>query len=307
MMTSNGNNIKNRQLTSIQPSNLDFFSSHRYYVRVSLSRLPCTSHKRSQRETDMATTSKIGNKKRAAARLSSSFLLLGLLLLASPRIENPRCRSNPSVFLLGVAVHAFAPQSTVHPPSSHGRAADGGFAAGPTSRHPQRHRLQMARLGKIAEYSPSDGNSNTNGQDWTGPGSSSSITTADASTTEREIRRLRTDIAKTDARLAKLRKESAKMDAARAAASSASSTSVSSSRDTSSSPIGTAFRTVLAPLAALGAGTAYLRQRAEVRQEREEMARIARAEADLAAQMEALVARREELERAERFTGVSME
>ena len=97
------------------------------------------------------------------------------------------------------------------------------------------------------------------------------------------------------------------MDAARAAASSASSTSVSSSRDTSSSPIGTAFRTVLAPLAALGAGTAYLRQRAEVRQEREEMARIARAEADLAAQMEALVAQREELERAERFTGVSME
>ena len=259
-----------------------------------------------------ASASNILKRQRASARLSSSFLLLSLLLLllAGPRIENPRCR-NPSVFLLGViTVHAFAPRSTIHVPSSYKQAADGGGpAAGPTSRHPPRNRLQMARLGKIAEeYSSWDGNNN--GQDWTAPGSisssssssSSSITTADA-TTEREIRRLRTDIAKTDARLQNLRKESAKMDAARAAsasASAASSTAVSSTRrDTPSSALGTAFRTVLAPLAALGAGRAYLRQRAEVREE------VARAEADLRAQRADLAARREELERVEKFTGVS--
>ena len=253
-----------------------------------------------------ASASNILKRQRAAARLSSSFLLLSLLLLlAGPRIENPRCR-NPSVFLL---VHAFAPQSTIHVPSSCKHAADDGVpAAGPTSRHHPRKRLQMARLGKIAEeYSSWDGNgNNNNGHDWTAPGSSSSssssIATADA-TTEREIRRLRTDIAKTDARLQNLRRESAKMDAARAAsasASAASSTAVSSTRrDTPSSALGTAFRTVLAPLAALGAGRAYLRQRAEVREE------VARAEADLRAQRADLAARREELERVERFTGVS--
>ena len=262
-----------------------------------------------------ASASNVLKRQRASARLSSSFLLLSLLLLlllAGPRIENPRCR-NPSVFLLGViTVHAFAPRSTIYVPSSYKQAADdGGPAAGPTSRHPPRNRLQMARLGKIAEeYSSWDGNgNNNNGQDWTAPGSissssssSSSITTADA-TTEREIRRLRTDIAKTDARLQNLRRESAKMDAARAAsasASAASSTAVSSTRrDTPSSALGTAFRTVLAPLAALGAGRAYLRQRAEVREE------VARAEADLRAQRADLAARREELERVERFTGVS--
>lgn len=259
-----------------------------------------------------ASASNVLKRQRATARLSSSFLLLSLLLLlllAGPRIENPRCR-NPSVFLLGViTVHAFAPRSTIYVPSSYKHAADdGGPAAGPTSRHPPRNRLQMARLGKIAEeYSSWDGNGNNNGQDWTAPGSissssSSSITTADA-TTEREIRRLRTDIAKTDARLQNLRKESAKMDAARAAsasASAASSTAVSSTRrDTPSSALGTAFRTVLAPLAALGAGRAYLRQRAEVREE------VARAEADLRAQRADLAARREELERVEKFTGVS--
>ena len=256
-----------------------------------------------------ASASNVLKRQRASARLSSSFLLLSLLLLlsAGPRIENPRCR-NPS---LGVAVHAFAPRSTIYVPSSYKQAADdGGPAAGPTSRHPLRNRLQMARLGKIAEeYSSWDGNgNNNNGQDWTAPGSisssssSSSITTADA-TTEREIRRLRTDIAKTDARLQNLRRESAKMDAARAAsasASAASSTAVSSTRrDTPSSALGTAFRTVLAPLAALGAGRAYLRQRAEVREE------VARAEADLRAQRADLAARREELERVEKFTGVS--
>ena len=258
-----------------------------------------------------ASASNILKRQRASARLSSSFLLLSLLLLllAGPRIENPRCR-NPSVFLLGViTVHAFAPRSTIYVPSSYKQAADdGGPAAGPTSRHHPRKRLQMARLGKIAEeYSSWDGNgNNNNGHDWTAPGSSSSssssIATADA-TTEREILRLRTDIAKTDARLQNLRKESAKMDAARAAsasASAASSTAVSSTRrDTPSSALGTAFRTVLAPLAALGAGRAYLRQRAEVREE------VARAEADLRAQRADLAARREELERVEKFTGVS--
>ena len=250
-----------------------------------------------------ASASNILKRQRAAARLSSSFLLLSLLLLlAGPRIENPRCR-NPSVFLL---VHAFAPQSTIHVPSSCKHAADDGVpAAGPTSRHHPRKRLQMARLGKIAEeYSSWDGNgNNNNGHDWTAPGSSSSssssIATADA-TTEREILRLRTDIAKTDARLQNLRRESAKMDAARAAASaSAASSTAVSSRDTPSSALGIAFRTVLAPLAALGAGRAYLRQRAEVREE------VARAEADLRAQRADLAARREELERVEKFTGVS--
>ena len=154
----------------------------------------------------------------------------------------------------------------------------------------------MARLGKIAEeYSSWDGNGNNN--NGPSPGSSS-ITTADA-TTEREILRLRTDIAKTDARLQNLRKESAKMDAARAASASAASSTSVSSRDTPSSALGIAFRTVLAPLAALGAGRAYLRQRAEVREE------VARAEADLRAQRADLAARREELERVERFPGVS--
>ena len=247
-----------------------------------------------------ASASNILKRQRATARLSSSFLLLSLLLLlAGPRIENPRCR-NPSVFLLG-AVHAFAPRSTIHEPSSYKHADDGGIH----QRHPQWHRHQMAKLGKIAEeYSSWDGNGNNNNGPSPGSSSSSSITTADA-TTEREIRRLRTDIAKTDARLQNLRKESAKMDAARAAAS-ASSTSTStststsvSSRDTPSSALGIAFRTVLAPLAALGAGRAYLRQRAEVREE------VARAEADLRAQRADLAARREELERVERFPGVS--
>ena len=244
-----------------------------------------------------ASASNILKRQRATARLSSSFLLLSLLLLlAGPRIENPRCR-NPSVFLLGVTVHAFAPRSAIYVPSSYKHAADGGGpAAGPTSRHPPRNRLQMARLGKIAEeYSSWDGNGNNN--NGPSPGSSS-ITTADA-TTEREILRLRTDIAKTDARLQNLRKESAKMDAARAAASSSSTSTSVSSRDTPSSALGIAFRTVLAPLAALGAGRAYLRQRAEVREE------VARAEADLRAQRADLAARREELERVERFPGVS--
>ena len=247
-----------------------------------------------------ASTSNILKRQRAAARLSSSFLLLSLLLLlAGPRIENPRCR-NPSVFLLGVTVHAFAPRSTIYVPSSYKHAADeGGPAAGPTSRHPPRNRLQMARLGKIAEeYSSWDGNGNNNNGPSPGSSSSSSITTADA-TTEREILRLRTDIAKTDARIQNLRKESAKMDAARAAASASSTSTSVSSRDTPSSALGIAFRTVLAPLAALGAGRAYLRQRAEVREE------VARAEADLRAQRADLAARREELERVERFPGVS--
>ena len=246
-----------------------------------------------------ASASNILKRQRATARLSCSFLLLSLLLLlAGPRIENPRCR-NPSVFLLGVTVHAFAPRSAIYVPSSYKHAADGGGpAAGPTSRHPPRNRLQMARLGKIAEeYSSWDGNGNNNNGPSPGSSSSSSITTADA-TTEREILRLRTDLAKTDARLQNLRKESAKMDAARAASASSTSTSVSS-RDTPSSALGIAFRTVLAPLAALGAGRAYLRQRAEVREE------VARAEADLRAQRADLAARREELERVERFPGVS--
>jgi len=157
----------------------------------------------------------------------------------------------------------------------------------------------MARLGKIAEeYSSWDGNGNNNNGPSPGSSSSSSITTADA-TTEREILRLRTDIAKTDARIQNLRKESAKMDAARAAASASSTSTSVSSRDTPSSALGIAFRTVLAPLAALGAGRAYLRQRAEVREE------VARAEADLRAQRADLAARREELERVERFPGVS--
>ena len=75
------------------------------------------------------------------------------------------------------------------------------------------------------------------------------------------------------------------MDAAGGTASRTASTSASSA-------IGTALRTLLTPVAALGAGRSYLQQRNEVQEE------IARTEAELQAKKEAL-------ERVEKFTGVS--
>ena len=162
-----------------------------------------------------------------------------------------------SVQILGAA-HAFAPESRVLAPTS--------TDAGSTARLPQ---LQMAKLGTMPEYSFDDAPSGNGGGN-----------------TQREIRQLRSDISKTDARLKKLRKESAKMDAAGGAASrTAASTSASSA-------IGTAFRALLTPVAALGAGRSYLQQRNEVQEE------IARTEAELQAKKEAL-------ERVEKFTGVS--
>ena len=205
-------------------------------------------------------------------------LLLGLLLTSGPihRTQQHHDVENsndidaadiiPSVFrssafgvkILGIA-HAFAPESRAITPTS---SAD----AGSTARLPQ---LQMAKLGTMPEYSFDDAPSGNGGGN-----------------TQREIRQLRSDISKTDARLKKLRKESAKMDAAGGTASrTAASTSASSA-------IGTAFRTLLTPVAALGAGRSYLQQRNEVQEE------IARTEAELQAKKEAL-------ERVEKFTGVS--
>ena len=74
-----------------------------------------------------------------------------------------------------------------------------------------------------------------------------------------------------------------------AAGSSAGTTAGSTS---ASSAIGTAFRVLLTPVAALGAGRSYLQQRNEVQAE------ISRTEAELQAKKEAL-------ERVEKFTGVS--
>lgn len=204
-------------------------------------------------------------------------LLLGLLLTSGPihRTQQQQYVENNdidaadiirSVFrssafgvqILGAA-HAFSPESRVLAPTS--------TDAGSTSRQP--HQLQMAKLGTMPEYSFDDAPSGNGGGN-----------------TQREIRQLRSDISKTDARLQKLRKESAKMDAA---GSTASRTAASTS---ASSAIGTAFRTLLTPVAALGAGRSYLQQRNEVQEE------IARTEAELQAKKEAL-------ERVEKFTGVS--
>ena len=135
----------------------------------------------------------------------------------------------------------------------------------------------MAKLGTMPEYSFDDAPSGSVGGGSVG-GSANA---------QREIRQLRSDISKTDARLKKLRKESAKMDAA---GSTASRTAASTS--SASSALGTAFRTLLTPVGALGAGRSYLQQRNEVREE------IARTEAELQA-------KREALERVEKFTGVS--
>ena len=212
-------------------------------------------------------------------------LLLGLLLTSGPvhrtqeqAVENSndintndiiRSVFHSSAFgvqILGMA-HAFVPESR-------SALAPTATEAGSTARHPrEQKRLQMAKLGTMPEYSFDDAPSGSGG------GSSANA--------QREIRQLRSDISKTDARLKKLRKESAKMDAA---GSTASRTAASTS--SASSALGTAFRTLLTPVAALGAGRSYLQQRNEVREE------IARTEAELQA-------KREALERVEKFTGVS--
>ena len=216
----------------------------------------------------------MGWKAQSSSSPSRFVLLLGLLLTNGPiqqhnnDVENNNdmnaadiirsvFRSSTfGVHIIGTA-HAFAPESHVVTPAS--------IDAGSTSRHPRQ--LQMAKLGTMPEYSLDDAPSGN-------------------TRTQREIRQLRSDISKTDARLRKLRKESAKMDAAGSTASrTAGSTSASSA-------IGTAFRVLLTPVAALGAGRSYLQQRNEVQEE------IARTEAELQAKKEAL-------ERVEKFTGVS--
>lgn len=177
-------------------------------------------------------------------------------------------RSAPGALVPGAA-HAFVPQSHTFVPTT----AD----AGSTSRrHPHQKRLHMAKLGKMPEYSFDD--VEASGASSGGGGA------------QREIRQLRSDISRTDARLKKLRKESAKMDAASRTATSASASS--SAAGSASSAIGTAFRTLITPAVALGAGRSYLQQRNQVQEE------IARTEAEL-------LAKREALERVENFTGVS--
>lgn len=218
----------------------------------------------------------MGWKAQSSSSPSRFVLLLGLLLTSGPihrtqqhnDVENNNdidaadiIRSIFRSSTFGVqtlhvgTAHAFAPESHVVTPAS--------IDAGSTSRHPRQ--LQMAKLGTMPEYSFDD---------------------APSGNTQREIRQLRSDISKTDARLRKLRKESAKMDAA---GSTAGTTAGSTS---ASSAIGTAFRVLLTPVAALGAGRSYLQQRNEVQEE------IARTEAELQAKKEAL-------ERVEKFTGVS--